>query len=206
MTSMLRPLASSILLLGFLLPSAAQRSGIGIKAGLGGARVGSGAYSTRLAPAGTFGLYVPLLASPRFELQPELLISALGALHTTREGAEHTVHQYYLQVPLVAKIFVSNCVALHGGVQASKLLAADLATQDGSRSVTSEYQRDEIALVMGAGLDLRSGVDITIRYHNGMTPVLVNDEQLLPRNRALFLSVGYRLLAFKGAGTQRRRR
>ena len=63
----------------------------------------------------------------------------------------------------------------------------------------------EIALLLGAGLDLPSGLDITFRYHNGMTPVLANDELLFPRNQAFLISLGYRIVSLGAPRMQRRR-
>ena len=186
--------------------ASAQRSGLGLKAGLGAAHTRSGAMNGRHTTGATVGLYAPLLAAPRFELQPEVLLTALGSGYTGSEGERLLVRSIYVQVPLLAKVYVGNVLNLQAGIQAAKLINATQYTDNGEQDVTSGQRPDEIALLLGAGLDLPSGLDLTFRYHNGLTPVLADDNVLFPRNQAVLLSVGYRMLAFSAPSTQRRRR
>ncbi|MCU0318831.1 MAG: PorT family protein [Flavobacteriales bacterium] len=186
--------------------ASAQRSGLGLKAGLGAAHTRSGAMNGRYTSGATVGLYAPLLAAPRFELQPEVLLTALGSGYAGSEGERLMVRSVYVQVPLMAKVYVGSTLNLQGGLLAAKLINATQYTDKGEQDVTSGHRPDEIALLLGAGLDLPSGLDLTFRYHNGLTPVLANDNVLFPRNQALLMSVGYRMLAFKAPSTQRRRR
>jgi hypothetical protein len=195
------------LLLFVLVPFGAfsQRSGIGLKAGLGAAQTRSGAMNGRLTAGGTAGIYAPLLAAPRFELQPEILLTALGSGHIGSNDERYAVRSLYVQVPLVAKVYIGSTLNAQIGALAGKLVHAAQFTGSGTRDVTADHRPDEIALLLGAGLDLPSGLDITFRYHNGLTPVLANDELLFPRNQAFLISLGYRIVSLGAPRMQRRR-
>lgn len=184
----------------------AQRSGIGVKGGMLASHVRSGAYTTQYIPGATAGIYAPVLGSPRFELQPEVLLTALGSGHTSPEGERFSVRTLYLQVPLSAKIYFTNVVNAQLGVQASKLLMAQQAGSGDPTDITESYRPDEIALLVGMGADLRSGMDLTFRYQNGMTPVLQNDDSLFPRNQAFIMTLGYRIVSFRAPSLARKRR
>jgi hypothetical protein len=196
-----------LLLLSVLVPFGvfSQRSGFGLKAGVGTAQTRSGAINGRFTAGATAGIYAPLLAAPRFELQPEVLLTALGSGYLGSQGERYTVRTIHLQVPLLAKVYISSTLNAQVGVLAGKLLYAAQFSGSGTRDVTADHRPDEVALLIGAGLDLPSGLDITLRYHNGMTPVLANDELLFPRNQAVLVSVGYRLVSM-GAPRMHRRR
>jgi hypothetical protein len=135
-----------------------------------------------------------------------VLITAFGSGHTSPEGDRYTVRTLYVQVPLLAKIYFTNAVNLQLGAQASKLILAEQSTPNGSTDITGSYDQNEVALLVGAGVDMSSGVDLTLRYHNGLTPVLLNDNALFPRNQALILTVGYRVFAFRAPRFQARRK
>lgn len=186
--------------------STAQRSGIGVKGGMLASHVRSGAYTSQYVPGATAGIYAPLLGHPRFEIQPEVLITALGSAHTSPEGERYTVRTLYLQVPISAKVYLSNVVNAQLGVQASKLLTAQQSGAGDATNITGSYRPDEIALILGIGADLRSGLDLTLRYHNGMTPVLKDDNSLFPRNQAFMITMGYRIVGFKAPSLARKRR
>jgi hypothetical protein len=187
-------------------PAVGQRSGIGVKGGLLATHTRSGAFTSQYVPGATVGIYAPILGSTRFEIQPEVLLTTLGSGHTSPEGERYSVRTFYAQVPLSAKIYFTNVVNLQVGVQASKLIKAEQNDPEGSTDITGSYDQNEVALLLGAGADLSTGLDLTLRYHNGLTPVLVNDNTLFPRNQAVMLTVGYRVLAFRAPRMPSRRR
>ena len=188
------------------MPALAQRSGIGIKGGPLAAHTRSAVFSSQYVPGATVGIYAPILGAKRFEIQPEVLITAFGSSHTSSEGERYSVRTLYAQIPLLAKVYLSNVLNAQVGVQASKLILAEQSTPNGSTDITGSYDQNEVALLVGAGADMSSGVDLTLRYHNGLTPVLLNDNALFPRNQALILTVGYRVFAFRAPRFQARRR
>lgn len=186
----LRPLFWTTLILA--LPAMGQRpsrSAIGLK--IAGQwttqRVAGSNYQP--VPGAAAGVYFPLWCGRRFELQPELLLSFQGTSQQKPENDASTLHMLYLQLPLSAKFYVTNVINAQIGVQGGKLLSANI---DGT-PVTDHYLPFDFGFVIGLGVDLISGLDLTARYYSGATPVLANDSHDYPMNRVMQLSVGYRI-------------
>lgn len=183
-----------------------QHSGMGVKGGLLMSEMRSGARTSKMVPGATAGLYFPLRGGPSLEVQPELLVTALGTGHTLPDGGRVTVRTIYAQLPVSAKLYIGNVFNAQVGVQLGRLLSAQQKTPDGTATVTSSYNNIDGGLIVGAGADLISGVDVTIRYYNGLKPVLKDDQLLFPRNRATMLTVGYRFTRLRPVKNIRRRR
>lgn len=166
------------------------RSGMGIKAGIQWCTLVAPDLVYSATPGGIAGLYLPLHAGARFELQPELLFSYQGAdVHRT-DAEAFPLRMLYLHLPVSAKVFLSNDLNLQGGVQAARCMSA-VADED---QVTDQIRTFDIGFIAGLGLDLKSGVDLTARYYGGTTPVFVQDEGVNPRHRLLQLTAGYRVM------------
>ncbi len=183
----------------------AQHSGFGVKGGLLLSDVRSGAMSSNLLPGATAGLYAPLRAGERFELQPELLVTALGASYTLPDDDRATVRTVYLQLPLSAKVYIGNTFNLQAGFLMGRLLLAQQRTGDGTEDLTEGYNSWDHGIILGLGADLITGLDLGVRYYNGMKPVLKEDEVLFPRNRSFSLTAGYRIGRFRAPKFTKRR-
>ncbi|MBK8612096.1 MAG: PorT family protein [Flavobacteriales bacterium] len=191
----LRPLFWTLFVLS--LPAFGQRasrSGLGLKGGLQMATTRTAILSYDPVPGAVLGAYAPIWAGARLELQPELLISAQGSSIKPDEGTRQTLRLYYVQLPINMKVFMTNVLNVQAGIQAGRLIVANADHED----VTDRYQRMDIGLNLGAGLDFARGMDLTLRYYSGLTPLLVNDDVLFPTNRTLQLTAGYRMMRFKG--------
>ncbi len=204
-TTSVRPILLLLSLL-FANPGFSQSSGLGIKGGPLMSDTHSGASRSEQLPGGSIGVYLPLHAGTRLELQPELLLTALGASYGMAEGGTSTVRTVYVQVPITMKVFLSNALNVHAGVQGGRLLLAQQNTPNGTSDLKEEYSKMDWGFVVGGGVDLSSGVDFMLRYYSGMKPVLLTDETLFPRNRSLQLSIGYRLIQFKSVSHGRKRK
>ena len=167
-------------------------TGMGIKAG--------GQWSTLLAsdvtytaiPGGLAGVYFPLLATARLELQPELLLSYQGCDVQRHEEDPSQLRMLYVHLPVCAKLFLTNEVNLQGGIQAGKCVSARM---DDER-VTDDFRSFDLGFIAGLGIDLRSGFDLMARYYGGMAPALNETTGVNPRHRLLQLTAGYRVLRF----------
>ena len=204
-----RQLRSLLLLISVLIASGvafSQASGLGIKGGPLMSDIHSGATNSEQIPGGTVGLYFPLHGGARFELQPELLFTSLGAGYEDAEGERSSVRTLYVQVPIAAKLFFGNAFNVHGGVLGGRLLAAQQYTPDGNSDLRDSYAKMDWGVILGLGVDMRSGWDMTFRYYSGMAPLLIDDETLFPRNRSMQLTVGYRFMRFKVLNHGRRRK
>jgi len=209
-SSNMRPVVRLLLpLLGCAAPATtlyAQGFGLGIKGGPVFSTTRSEVQHATLLPNATFGVHVPISAAQRLEVQPELLVTAMGATYHEPDGGRYAVRTLYLQVPVSAKLFLTNAFNVQGGLQLGKLLSAQRQTDDGGQAITERYNNMDAGLNGGLGLDFRSGVDLTLRYYGGMTPVLANDQRIFPRHRAVQLTAGYRMVRFGPLNTTRRRR
>jgi hypothetical protein len=177
-----------------------SRSGIGLKVGAQLANTRSAAFTYEPITGAVLGGYMPIWVANRFEVQPELLFSMQGSAFTPSEGNRQATYLFYAQVPLSAKLYVSNALNLQTGIQAGWMVTA---LQDGN-PVKERYKPMDIGFNMGLGLDLIGGTDLTVRYYSGMTPVLMNDGLIYPTNRTLQLTAGYRMVRFKHHVRRRR--
>jgi len=167
-------------------------AGMGIKAG--------GQWSTLLAsdatytpiPGGLIGVYFPLLATARIELQPELLLSYQGCDVQRSDEDPSRLRMLYVHLPLCAKVFLTNEVNLQGGIQAGRRI---LARTD-QEQVTDRFRPYDAGFIAGLGIDLRNGLDFSARYFGGTTPVLTETTGVNPRHRLLQITAGYRVLRF----------
>ncbi len=197
----------TLLLTTILVPLSvvAQRSGIGVKGGPLLSETRSGAIATKPLIGASAGLYFPLRAGQRFELQPELLVTSLGAAYTMPDNDRAIVRNVYVQIPLSAKLFFTNSLNVQGGLQMGYLIWAQQTVDGESSDVKDSYENMDLGLVLGAGVDLVSGVDFGLRYYNGLKPVLVDDDVYSPRNQAYMLSIGYRFSHLTAPKFNRRR-
>lgn len=195
-------LAASALVSG----ACAQKVGIGLKGGPLVCRTPTELLRTTWLPGLTGGIYIPWGIGPRMEIQPEVLVSAMGSGFIEPDDDRYTIRSLYIQVPVNFKFYVSNTLNLHGGVQASRLIQAQRIAGENTRDFSERLNKMEFGLIGGIGADLQRGLDLTVRYINGMTPILSNDQVLFPRNQAVSVTVGYRMTQMSVTNKSRRRR
>lgn len=206
MSPFTRLLATIVPLVALHHGSFAQKAGIGFKGGVQMSRTPTELLRTTWIPGASIGIYAPWGVGPKMELQPEVLIAAMGSGFVEPDEDRYTIRSIYLQVPLNFKLYVSNTLNFHAGVQASRLIQAERTLGEERFDHTERLNRMDYGFIGGLGLDLGRGVDLTLRYLNGMIPVLANDQVLFPRNQAISGTVGYRLKQIRVAGRSRRRR
>lgn len=182
----------------------AQRSGIGLKGGLLMSTMSSEIVNYEAGPGATLGAYVPYQVGGSFEVQTELLLTSFGATRQYKELGPITYRTYYVQVPFAVKYFVSNTFNIHGGVQAGKRVMATTYSDDGPTNSTEAFNAMDFGLIAGAGLDLASSIDLSLRYYHGASSVLANDQTVFPRYRSVQFTVGKRLYRFRSQSRRRR--
>lgn len=184
----------------------AQKAGIGLKGGPLASRTPTELLRTTWTPGLTGGVYLPWGVGPKMEIQPEILIAAMGSGFIEPDDDRYSIRSIYLQIPVSFKLYFSNTMNVHAGMQASRLIQAQRVDGEDHRDFTDRLNRMDYGLIGGLGADLSRGLDFTARYIYGMTPVLSNDQVLFPKNRAVSLTVGYRLTQMSVANKSRRRR
>lgn len=176
-----------------------SRSGVGLKAAGQWATQHAEGLTYQPIPGAAGGVYFPLWCGYRFELQPELLVSFQGASQQIPEGDAIQLRTLYVQLPLSAKLFLSNTFNAQFGVLGGRLLNAKVDGEDAS----DIYRPWDFGFTAGLGVDLSSGVDITARYYMGHTPVISGNDNGFPKNRVAQLSFGYRVARFSHARHRR---
>jgi hypothetical protein len=166
-----------------------SRSGIGLKVGPQGTNLLGSDKVYKPIPGVVSGIYFPLWVGARFELQPELLLSYQGSQLPDAENGPGRMRMLYLCLPLNAKLYISNALNIQGGVQESRILKATIDTI----ASTDRFRAFDFGFTAGVGLDLYTGLDMTVRYYAGMSPVLLSTTGVNPRNRLLQFTVGYRV-------------
>lgn len=177
--------------------SHAQSSGVGLKGGALASTVKALNIRTSPIAGATAGLYLPFGIGPRMELQPELLLSTLGAAYTEPDGDQYTVRSLYVQVPLVLKMYIGNGFNLAGGYQVGRVLNVQQNGTEGTGDITEHYNDMDMGFVGGVGMDFQNGLDLGLRLYGAMTPSLRGDDAIFPKNRSIQLTAGFRFVQFK---------
>ena len=151
--------------------------------------------------------------SDTFSIQPELLYSAQGATESDtyedsfiRSVSESEWKLNYIQIPIMAKFYVSEGLSLEAGPQIGFLASAEVDSDstetslfDGSSvSTSSTVDAKEIVksvdfgLNFGLGYKLDSGLNFALRYNLGLSNIYdVSESTVKIKNRVFQLSVGY---------------
>lgn len=193
----------------------AQKAGFGIKAGANMA-VLSGTINkgADFKPGPHFGLFGDFRLAKAFALQPEVVYSAQGSSNEF-PGGKTTTHLNYLNIPIMAKVYLGEKFYLQTGPQLGLLLSArekgkpfsiqGSSTQnniDIDEDTKQLYNSPEISLCFGLGLDISSRFNFSARYNLGLTnldndpktKVFREKENLDPlTNRVLQFSFGLKL-------------
>ena len=203
MRNILNAVISSSACIGFVtspvLAQAPTRSGIGLLAGpqLSVTHIEGARYDPAIG--GVAGLYFPTWVANRMELQPELLLSYQGSSLGSTESGRRSLHTLYAQLPITAKFYFSNVINVQVGVQIGRLRMAKTVEGDETTDVSDGYRDFEAGPTFGIGADFINGVDIGLRYYNGLTS-LTDDTSLNPTFRTWRFTVGYRFWRFMHRG------
>lgn len=149
------------------------------------------------------GGLVEIPVTERFSVQPEILYSAQGAEYRDKgAGYDYTVTQKldYISVPVMAKFYVIDGLAIEAGPQVSFLTSAkgEFEGTSGGVTVSGEEDLDDVSKIdfaLGAGVSYRlpMGVFFGARYNFGLTNV--NDGEFKDDNKihnnVFQLSAGY---------------
>ncbi len=195
-----------IAVLGFT--ANAQNVKFGVKAGVNFATLSGDVEDVNSRTTFHFGGVVEISISEKFSVQPELLYSSQGAkseFTETFEGVTVSANQEikldYINVPIMAKYYVSDGFSIEAGPQVSFLTSAKLDydfTYDGSTESGSEDFKDftkgiDFGLGFGVGYKMGSGLNFGARYNLGLSNI--NDDPDDPesniKNNVFQFSVGY---------------
>jgi hypothetical protein len=171
-------LTLSFLFLGMYMQ--AQGFHMGIKGGL---NVSQLSKQTNQTVNSAYGFHAGLLAEVKVlgkvSFQPELLFSAQGSKAETQNLGATTTYTdklYYLQLPLMAKVFVFKGLFVEAGPQFGLLLSANRVTDvanatSSSNDIKSSLKSYDYAANVGVGYDLMSHLMANVRYSFGLNDI-----------------------------------
>lgn len=158
--------------------------------------------------------------SEKFALQPEVQFSNQGFKSSYEDfdedrSVDYKVDLYYINVPIMAKFFPIENLAVEAGPQIGVLISAKNELNDAQNDLNSELGEDEVdtkdlyktidfGFNIGASYELESGLFFAARYNIGITKV--DEEDIYDdiyddvdfgvfsfsrKNRVIQLSVGF---------------
>lgn len=148
--------------------------------------------------------------SDKFAIQPELLYSMQGATikdenHTSIAGVSsgYVISLDYLNIPVMAKYFVIDNLALEAGPQVGFLMSAKHKLEASVAGVSASAEENDIkkdtksidfGLNIGASYTLDFGLNFGIRYNLGLTDLAdkkVSEDNTTMKNGVFQVSIGY---------------
>lgn len=179
----------TIVFFSFVVLGNAQGVNLGIKAGLNMATLSGDVEEADMKAGLHVGAFLDLKASDKFAISPELLFSMQGA-----KGENGDASYNYVNIPVLAKIYLADFLNIHVGPQAGFLLSAKEDDQD----MKEFYKGLDISAVAGVGIDLPMGLTGGLRYNIGLGNIVekeladLNDIKIT--NQVFQVYVGLRFL------------
>ncbi|CAN5550823.1 porin family protein [soil metagenome] len=174
----------------------AQTPEFGLRGGLilsstGGADAGD----SRIKPGFMAGVYVPLAITNMYTLEPGVYYSLKGS--RIEDGIQSsTFHLHYLDVPVYARIFLTEGFNIFAGPQISYLIGSRSRFENNGQifidTSTEGLRKFDLGLGIGIGYNLPVPVNLNINlgYDWGLLS-LDSEGNTNTYNRLLRLAVGY---------------
>ncbi len=199
---------TAIVLFGFTNVDAQEEMQFGVKGGLNISTItGDDVDSFDSRTCMHFGVVMELPISEKFSFQPELLYSCQGAdysedfidldgtIKSVNAAYEGTVKLDYLNIPLIAKLYVSEGFSLEIGPQVGFLISAkdeyDWNGDTGEEDIKEYVKGLDIGAVIGVGYKLEGGLNFGGRYNLGLTDANDGYEVGTYKNGVIQAYVGY---------------
>ncbi len=133
------------------------------------------------------GLFMEIPISERFSFQPEVLYSGQGftLLKDNPIGSDIEYQLDYVQIPLMAKIYVIKGLYAEAGPQFGFKVKETIDTKEGSNSGTevnpddSKLKGFDTNLALGTGYKFDNGLLLSARYTFGLTNIFKDDAPLI---------------------------
>ncbi|PSG88574.1 porin family protein [Aurantibacter aestuarii] len=198
----------------------AQDSGMtfGAKAGLNVATIGGDVEDASSRISFHVGGYAEFMVSDKFSVQPELVYSSQGTQEEYKESFESNGVVFdgeyedklkldYINLPVMAKFYVTEGFSLEAGPQVGFLIGANVESE-GTESVTfggstetesfseevdvkDSFKGIDFAVGVGAGYKLDGGLNFAVRYNLGLSNIYEDSGDFKAQNNVFQFSVGY---------------
>jgi len=162
----------------------AQKMKLGVKGGLNFASVsGDNTKGKDAVTSFNFGVVSEIPVSGKFSFQPELMYSGQGYSFN-----DNTIALNYLNIPLMAKYYLTKGLSVEAGPQAGFLLSAKNEKTD----IKKSFNTFDLGVNFGLGYKLENGLNFGVRYNLGLTDINNLGNSFGKNKNSVFqLSVGY---------------
>ncbi|MEN2402940.1 porin family protein [Flavobacterium sp. MC2016-06] len=179
----------AILAFGF---ANAQQTRFGVKGGLNLTTFAGGNYWDAKSLVGFHvGGFAEIKVIERLAIQPELLFSTQGA---KLDNLDINSKLNYLNIPVLAKFFITKQFTVEAGPQIGFLLSAKNDGEDAKDA----FKSTDFGFNFGAGYNFTDNVSVGLRYTVGLSNIADYNAQDLedyydsPKNSVLALSLAYK--------------
>jgi hypothetical protein len=138
------------------------------------------------------GIFSEIIINDKFSIQPEILYSGQGYSGSATPGFSRSKYDY-LNLPVLAKIYVADKISIEAGPQIGFLLSAKERTSNDNATIPKQKTVD-LGLNLGLAYDLKNGMFFQTRYNLGLSNINSSDNANAVKytNSVIQLSVGVR--------------
>jgi hypothetical protein len=152
----------------------AQKMRVGIKGGLNIADVSNMNGDNRLS--GHIGLFLQSRMNRNWSVQPELLYSGQGQQFKI-VNEEFTLALSYIQIPVMFQYHPTRELFLEFGPQLGFLMAANIKNDDDRTEVDDAYNKVDVGLGLGIGIQATRMLGFYARYNPGLADITDEDNR-----------------------------
>ncbi|MBT8254067.1 MAG: PorT family protein [Flavobacteriaceae bacterium] len=174
----------------------AQGVDLGLKAGLNlSSFSGDDTEDLSMLTGIHFGAMADISISDGFSVQPEVLYSTQGTKYSESDGYDGKLKFNYLNIPVIAKVEVTDGLNLEAGPQIGFLLSAkdefNSPGDSGEEDVKEFFKATDFAFALGLSYEMETGLYLGARYNFGIIDVWDTETGFTNRNSVFQFSVGY---------------
>lgn len=184
----------AVITFGVIIGTNAQKTKFGAKGGVNISKLtGDDLGDLDMRTSFHIGGVAEIPISDKFAVQPELLYSAQGAKESFED--DDIVYKLdYLNIPVMAKYYVTDGLSLEAGPQVGFLLSSkidwDADGESGSEDIKDGMNSIDFGLNFGLGYKMASGLNFGARYNLGLSDI-AEDSEGSAKNGVVQVSVGY---------------
>lgn len=169
----------------------AQKTQFGLKAGVNFVTLTGDTDGASSIVGFNVGGFAEIKISEKFSIQPELLYSTQGA-KVNSEGTDVEFNLSYLNIPVMAKYYVSPKFSFELGPQIGFLTSAKGKTMGVSVDIKDFFKSTDFGLNFGAGYDFTNKFSAGVRYNLGLSNIAEDSGGDSVKNSVFSISLGYK--------------
>lgn len=173
----------------------AQEVSYGAKAGLNLSNFTGDAEGNSMKVGFQVGGFAEIMISDKFAIQPELLFSAQGAKMEEKYDGEtfkYDMNFNYLNIPVMAKYYISEEFSVEAGPQIGFLMSAKAKGDGGSEDVKDLYNSTDFGFNAGVGYNVTENINLGLRYTAGLSNIAKDSGDYKVGNSNIAFAVAYK--------------